>query len=289
MENNMSKDNIPNHWMLEIAPISAKLALVSSACMDTSNLRKNAVDINRFIQNIVCSISTPCDEVLSLITVLYEAEEDLAKKEYLATIVHCATKLVNYSNNMTDFLKSSAKLLPIVFKKINLQILVNHIITGAQPAAQQKGLNLAAIFQNDIAKIVIGDNYRLQIILEQLVSNGIKFTEQGNVIVTVNTFAATMRAQDQQDNKEVILQLIIHDTGRGISKDQKQYIYAEFTKLDYASEHKGLGLGLAVVKQFIQDLHGEIDVSSEEGKGTTFVCNIPVKLPLLNGFIYDAN
>lgn len=149
--------------------------------------------------------------------------------------------------------------------------------------------------------MVIADSYRLEAILDQLVSNAINFTEKGSIIITTNFFAApTFELENiyNENNikntraKEDILQFIVHDTGIGMSKDQQQYLYKQLNNLDSSTskdsaEEVDLGLGLNLVKQFIFELNSKINVNSHQGKSTTFTLQIPVKLPLVKDIIED--
>ncbi|XVN44622.1 MAG: ATP-binding protein [Rickettsia hoogstraalii] len=112
--------------------------------------------------------------------------------------------------------------------------------------------------------------------LEQLVANAVKFTEDGKVIVTINLFPTTIA----EDNKEMVLQFIIHDTGIGMSEEMQQYIRGHDIEFDAAIGYTGLKLGLSFVKRLIHEMHGDIEVESEKGKSTTVTCNIPVTLPI---------
>ncbi|EER22266.1 MULTISPECIES: sensor histidine kinase [spotted fever group] len=247
------------------------------------------------IQNIGHSINIPCTGIFTRIVVLYEIEQNPEMKEYLATIMNCAKALLDYSNYVVDFLQANAGLTSTVLQPFDPKKLVEQSIAKATPAAQHKGLRLVPNIHYEMPDVIVGDNYRLQAILDQLISNSIQFTEQGTIVITVNLFPArsfedandfTDNTQAQDDRKR-ILQLMVHDTGIGIHQEKQQYICEEFVKFNSALQCKGLGLGLMFVKQLINEMHGEITLSSEEGKTTTVECKVPVKLPLIHGIIAD--
>ncbi|MCC8419305.1 MAG: hypothetical protein LN590_07340 [Rickettsia endosymbiont of Glossina mortisans submortisans] len=173
-------------------------------------------------------------------------------------------------------LQQDTKLVPIDLQAFDLEQLVNETVNKIIPEAKEKGLDLFCNFQYDIAKIIIGDVYWISAILEQLVSNSVKFTEEGKVIVTINLFPTTI----EEDDKEKVLQFIIHDTGIGMPEEIQRYIRDKNTEFDSATGYKGLKLGLTFVKRLIHEMRGDIEVESEEGKSTTVTCNIPVKLPI---------
>ncbi|WP_342259410.1 sensor histidine kinase [Candidatus Tisiphia endosymbiont of Metellina segmentata] len=215
--------------------------------------------------------------MLSELLTLYGVETDSNKKDTLSNVViDCAKGLIDYSHNLVNFLQQDTKLVPIDLQAFDLEQLVNDTINKIITEAKAKGLDLFYNLQYNIAKIIIGDSYWISVILEQLVANSVKFTEKGKVIVTVNLFPTTIA----EDNKEMMLQLIIHDTGIGISEEIQQYIRSKDTEFNFATGYKRLNLGLTFVKRLIDEMHGDIHVESEEGKSTTVTCDIPVTLPI---------
>ncbi|WP_337969126.1 sensor histidine kinase [Rickettsia tamurae] len=107
-------------------------------------------------------------------------------------------------------------------------------------------------------------------------------------MVTVNMFAINPAlSESEQQNREMVFQFMVHDSGIGMSKEIRQHLHEKIDKFDVAMQYHGLGSGLSFVKRLINELNGEIEVTSEKGKSTTIVCNIPVKLPLLDDLIYD--
>ncbi|WP_267256346.1 ATP-binding protein [Coxiella endosymbiont of Ornithodoros maritimus] len=126
---------------------------------------------------------------------------------------------------------------------------------------------------------LIGDRYRLHRILINLLSNAIKFTVQGYVKLKVNLVRKT--------GKFVIVRFIVEDTGIGIPKEKQEYIFEKFSRLSLSNKgfYKGIGLGLRIVKQFMHEMEGEIDLISEYEKGTQFICTISFKLPLSDDFV----
>ncbi len=132
--------------------------------------------------------------------------------------------------------------------------------------------------------VLVGDSYRLQAILDQLIGNSIKFTDEGMVVITANLFPARSSADahdfdDLEQDGNRILQLMVHDTGIGISLEKQQDMCEELESAGSAMQYKVLGLGLTCVKQLVHEMNGKIILSSIEGKTTTVECKIPVQLP----------
>ena len=121
----------------------------------------------------------------------------------------------------------------------------------------------------------------MQCILINLISNAIKFTAAGHVELQVALLSQTA--------KSVLLRFIIADTGTGIATEHQEYIFEKFSRLNLSNKgtYKGIGLGLRIVKQFICEMGGEIDLLSTLGKGTQFICTIPLDLPLTDDFVTE--
>jgi signal transduction histidine kinase len=121
--------------------------------------------------------------------------------------------------------------------------------------------------------MVIGDRFRLHRMLLNLVNNAIKFTDQGYVKISVSFI-------EKINEKEVLLEIAVGDTGIGIAKKHHEIIYDKFTRCDPSNKgiYKGTGLGLWIVRQFIEDLDGQIKLTSELGCGSIFTCRLPFRL-----------
>lgn len=232
-----------------------------------------------FMRNMEHDIRTPFCGVWGIANYLWERETDLQKKEYLNDITLCAKELLDYCNGILDFSKIELGMLAILDKKFSLEDLINSAIMIEMPAAKQKKLELIKKYDKNIPSILIGDRYRLSRTLINLLSNAIKFTEEGYVALEIALINKTDRT--------VLIRFIVKDTGIGIPDEKKEYIFEKFSRLSPSNQgfYKGIGLGLRIVKQFMHEMNGEIDLISEIGKGTQFVCTIPFKSPLTNDFV----
>lgn len=235
-----------------------------------------------FIRNMEHDIRTPFTGIWGMANVLAEQETDATKKEVLLDIVGCAKELLDYCNGILDFSKIELGYLPALFKKCNLRKLVESVTTMELPAAKMKQLDFAINYASNMPDIVISDRHRLQRILINLLSNAIKFTDKGHVKLTI-------KLAKQVDPHNIICRIVVEDTGIGIPRDKQDSIYEKFARIMPSNRgvYKGHGLGLRIVKQFIEELNGEIDVKSELGKGTTFICTIPFKIPLIDDIVEE--
>jgi signal transduction histidine kinase len=234
-----------------------------------------------FIHNMEHDIRTPFSGILGLANYLAEQEQDSTKKGFLNDIALSAKQLLNYCNTILDYSKIEMESVPIVEKKLNLNEVMEALILVERPAAINKKLSLTYQHDNDIPKVILGDQYRLQRIFVNLISNAIKFTNAGKISIQ----SKLVKVKE----KDIVVSIIVQDDGIGMAEDKINFIYEKFYR-DVPSNrglYKGLGLGLKVVKHFVNDLGGEIEVKSKVNAGTTFCCTFPFKLPLREEILND--
>ncbi len=232
-----------------------------------------------FIRNMEHDIRTPFIGIYGMANILWEQETDPMKKEYLGDITQSAKELLDYCNGVLDFSKVSSGLFPLIEKKFNLPNLIENILKMEIPAAKTKNLSLTSHLSEELPKIVIGDQYRLCRLLINLVSNAVKFTKEGKISINIELINKT--------DETFLIRFVVKDTGEGIPLENQNYIFEKFSRLSPSNKglYKGSGLGLMIVKQFIVEMKGEIDLKSKLGEGTEFICTIPFKMPLTNDFV----
>jgi CheY-like chemotaxis protein len=195
---------------------------------------------------------------------LHYTEPTSDQKEYLDILKTSADNLLSIINDILDISRIEAG--KLVFEHIDFNL--HHTITNTFKIlsinADKKGLELLNNISPDIPDIMLGDPGRLRQILINLVSNAIKFTENGEVTVSVDIESRT--------EDEAALHFIVSDTGIGIPEDKKEYIFNTFTQADSSSTRKygGTGLGLPISSRLVEMMKGKIWVESEVGKGSTF-------------------
>jgi two-component system aerobic respiration control sensor histidine kinase ArcB len=140
-----------------------------------------------FIRNMEHDIRTPFSGIYSIAKILEDKENNDEKKEYISAIAQCAKELLDYCNSIIDFAKLESGTLPVLAKKFDLKKLVESIIIIETPAAKNMHLNLRMDYSVNCPTIMIGDQFRIQRILINLISNAIKFTEKGYVQISVKT------------------------------------------------------------------------------------------------------
>jgi len=223
-----------------------------------------------FIRNMEHDIRTPLSGIQGLAAILCEQETNAEKKEWLGDIVCSARDLLSYCNGIIDFSRIEHGTLSVLNRKFDLRKLFSEVTAIEMPATKLKKLDLCFKCADNVPTLLTGDAYRLKQVLINLVSNAIKFTHEGQVTLS----AQLLR---QETKRRVVLAISVQDTGIGIPKVKQDFIYEKFTRLTPANrgQYKGPGLGLKIVKQFIEEMNGNIKLESETGKGSTFTCILP--------------
>ena len=229
-----------------------------------------------FLSNMRHDIRTPLSGIMGFSELLKTETSEPRIKEYADNLVASSSALLSLLDEILETVRVSTGDVPAQKKKFDLHQLFQHIEALYKARALEKQLKLSLIWDKTLPNFVIGDKIRIHRIILELVANALKFTNKGFVSIRVELA--------KKQGRNFIMKLIVHDSGIGISQENQQDIYLQFKRLtpSYQGIYKGPGLGLYVVKQFIDDLAGEIYVASELHKGTSFTCLIPLQEPLLN-------
>lgn len=229
-----------------------------------------------FLENMRHDIRTPLSGMVGCARIIQSQPNDPETvAEYAEDLVQSSEALLNFLNRILEGIKVATGEMPLLKKKFDFKKNIQDIIDLNKSLAAKKNLALTLEVDEEIPPYLIGDPVRLQRIILELVTNALRFTQQGNINVEVKLKKREM----QQD----VIELKVRDTGIGIPKDKQDEIFTRFTRLTPAHQgiYKGLGLGLSIVKQLVDDLGGEIYVESQLKQGTTFTCLIPFQEPLV--------
>lgn len=228
-----------------------------------------------FLENMRHDIRTPLTGIVGFSDIIKQEATNQNIKEYADNLVASSYALLDFMDDILESIRVSSGEIPRVKKKFSLKKTLRHVIDLNVAKAQSKKLQLSFECDQTIPKYLLGDNNRIHRIVLELVANALNFTDNG--------FVKLCAKLAKKDKQQAIIELIIEDSGMGIPKDRQQEIFIQFKKLkpSYEGIYKGAGLGLSVIKQFIDEVGGEIYVESEINKGSKFTCIIPLQVPLL--------
>ena len=229
-----------------------------------------------FLENMRHDIRTPLTGIVGFSELIKSEAENPRIKEYSDNLVASSHALLDLMDGVLEAIRVSSGEIPKAKKKFVLQNVIQHVIDLNKAKAFTKHLNLSLDFDDNIPKYLIGDEVRIHRVMLELVGNALNFTDFGFIKITARLA--------KKEKREVVIKLIVEDSGIGIPKDKQQEIFLQFKRLtpSYKGIYKGSGLGLAVIKQFIDELDGEIYVESTVQKGTEFICILPLKVALLD-------
>ncbi|MDR1872837.1 MAG: response regulator [Deltaproteobacteria bacterium] len=232
-----------------------------------------------FLANMSHEIRTPMNGILGLVQLLLGTSLETPQMEYLTQIRTSADILLKIINDILDFSKIEANKLQIESIDINLESLLKTIVDFNAPQAERKGVELVLDFQPFMVSGLRGDPTRLSQVLNNLVSNAIKFTEKG--YVSLKAGPAPINSESPAGRVEILFE--VADTGIGLSQDQAESLFSAFTQADSSTTRKygGTGLGLAISKGLVEKMGGEIWLSSQLAKGTLIAFTLPFELSSL--------
>ncbi|WP_339049693.1 ATP-binding protein [Rickettsiella endosymbiont of Xylota segnis] len=237
-----------------------------------------------FLENMRHDIRTPLSGIVGCAQIILSESNNSEKvTEYAKNLIQSSEALLNFLNRILEGIKVASGEMPLLKKKFDFNKNIQNIIDLNKSLAVKKNLTLTLKVDEEIPPYLIGDPERLQQIILELVTNALRFTQQGNIAVE----AKLQKHEAQQD----VIEIKVSDTGVGITKDKQDEIFTQFTRLTpaYQGIYTGLGLGLSIVKQLIDDLGGEVYVESQLQQGSTFTCIIPFQVPLVMNSIGVEN
>jgi PAS domain S-box-containing protein len=231
-----------------------------------------AVAKSQFLSTMSHEIRTPMNAVIGFTHLLLQQDPKPEQMEFLNILKFSAENLLVLINDILDFSKIEAGKIDFEEVDFNILLLLENIRSGVLQKANEKGINLKLMVDNELNIGVVGDPVRLGQILTNLVSNAVKFTEKGKVSISASI--------SKRENDTVTIDFAVKDTGIGIPGDKIENIFDSFTQAtsDTTRKYGGSGLGLTITKKLLELQQISIHVTSEQGKGSVFYFSMPFKV-----------
>ena len=246
---------------------------------DLCHARDAALSANRaksrFLATMSHEIRTPMNGILGMASLLEDTSLSREQTTYTRAIDQSARNLLSLIDEILDFSKIEAGKLVLLNEPFSIAHTIQSAVELLAPRAHEKKLDIAALIDRDVPKVVVGDPARVRQILLNLISNAVKFTDRGGISVSVSV----ARSSSDQPLRIVFA---VEDTGIGLSKSDMTSLFAEFEQADVAAQRRdgGTGLGLAISKRLARAMGGDIAVESQLGRGSTFRFELPLPASL---------
>ncbi|MDW8886641.1 ATP-binding protein [Legionella pneumophila] len=267
--------DLNHHIEIATADLQQSLELLEEKNIELSLEKKKTEEKSRqkseFIANMSHEIRTPMNGVIGFTNVLLESKLDPLQLDYVKTIKSSAQDLLSIINDILDFSKIDAGKLNLDCIPLDIRGCIDEVLSLASPNAHKKGIDLIPITDINVPKMVLGDPLRIKQIISNLVTNAVKFTDHGYVLIRTKI--------EQETDKDYTLLFAIADTGIGISPEDQTKLFTAFNQADTSITRRygGSGLGLVICKKLCEEMHGRISLTSEINKGSTFSARIKVE------------
>ena len=228
---------------------------------------------NEFTANVTHELRTPVNGILGHVQNLLEENKDESIRETLEIIEQCCGNMNKIINNILDFSKLSSGKFTIDEQEFDVHRMLKHVSDTSIARIHDKGLGFSVHIADNVPEKLIGDELRITQVLNNFLSNAVKFTHTGRIGIEV--------AKTWENHEEVELFFMVIDTGIGIDAKDMDKLFKNFSQVDASitREFGGTGLGLSISRQLVELMKGNVNVQSEKGKGSNFSFSVRLKKP----------
>ncbi len=231
---------------------------------------------SRFLSHMSHEIRTPLNAILGMNQLIMREAVNENVKKYSNNIQNAGNTLLGIINDVLDFSKIETGKIDIIPSEYSLSVLLNDIVVMIQGRAENKGLELRVEVDGNIPDALYGDEIRVKQVIINLMTNAVKYTEEGWLALKVGMKAVSHYLDD--DN--LVLIASVSDSGMGIKEEEPDKLFKEFERLDRQKTKniEGTGLGLSITAQLVTLMDGKITVNSVYGEGSVFTVEIPQRI-----------
>lgn len=264
-----------NYHLMEKQLASEKAELArAEAERDEADRKSDAK--SRFLASMSHEIRTPINTILGMNTMILRESTESPVREYAGNVESAARNLLSLINDILDFSKIESGKVEIVPVDYSMSSLINDVAVMIRGKAEAKGLTFNVEADSGLPEKAHGDETRIKQVMVNILTNAVKYTQEGTVTFTV-------RRKDEKafsPGQAVPVEISVKDTGMGIKPENLDKIFDSFQRVDERKNRsiEGTGLGLAITKQITELMGGEISVSSEYGRGSVFTVTLPITI-----------